>query len=104
MTSPFEDVPADALVRFVAEYPLAWIIPNRAPADALLMPVLLDGPDLDTGTMLGHLPRRAPATQALQDDGCATLLFLGPNAYIPPSWISTPAAGPWLETVTSASP
>jgi transcriptional regulator len=94
MTSRFETVPEEDVVRFLAENPLAWIVPTKDPASAVLMPVLLEGSSLGDASLLGHLPRHTPATSALQGDGSATLLFLGPHAYIPPGWISKPGWAP----------
>ncbi|WP_300379084.1 FMN-binding negative transcriptional regulator [Henriciella sp.] len=89
MSDPFEAVSTLDAVRFAAEYPLAWIVPVADPAAALLMPVLFEREGNDPGAMLlGHLPRRAAATGILRGDGRAVFLFLGPNAYIPPAWVS----------------
>lgn len=91
----FEDIPEGDIVRFLAENPLAWIVPVAHPEDGLLMPVLLmEGEAWADASFLGHLPKRAPATQALAEDGRAVLLFLGPHSYVPPGWISKPGWAP----------
>ena len=94
MTRLFETVPDHQVVRFLAENPLAWIVASKDPASALLMPVLLDSPSLSGGSFIGHLPRSVPAVAALQENGSATLMFLGPHAYIPPGWITKPGWAP----------
>jgi transcriptional regulator len=84
VSSPFTDVPEDGLDALVAHTPLCWIVPHRAPEAAILMPVILqrDGSKL---SLLGHLPRAAPATHILREDSRATFLFLGPHGYISPA-------------------
>lgn len=68
----------------IGESPLCWIVPHAYPAAAILMPVVIETDDGRPTALLGHLPRRAPATAALANDAKATFLFLGPNAYISP--------------------
>jgi transcriptional regulator len=64
--------------------PLCWIVPHRAPEAAILMPVILqrEGGGI---SLLGHLPRNAPAVAILAEEPLASFLFLGPNAYISPN-------------------
>lgn len=96
MSSAFGDVSTDDVVKFAAEFPLAWITPVADPAASLLMPLLIEtDPAGQPVSVVGHLPRRAPATELLQQDGRAVFLFLGPNAYIPPAWVSKPG---WVPT------
>ena len=95
MTSPYDAVSNEAIVRFIAENPMAWIVPTADPSAALLMPLLLEGDANGSPTaFLGHLPRSAPATNRLMEQPNAVVLFLGPNAYIQPSWISKPGWAP----------
>jgi transcriptional regulator len=84
--SPFMQVSDEELARLIADAPLCWIVPHAEPAGAILMPVLLerDG-DGRPASLLGHLPRRAPAASALAQQGAASFLFLGPNSYISPA-------------------
>ncbi len=89
MSTHFTNVPAADIIRFVAENPVAWIVPSASPADAILMPLLLEtDSDGAPATMLGHLPRSGPAITQLSQDPRAVCLFLGPHSYIPPGWIS----------------
>lgn len=89
MSARFTSVPTEDIIRFVAENPVAWIVPVASPADAILMPLLLE---TDTAgapvSMLGHLPRSGAIITQLTQDARAVCLFLGPHAYIPPGWIS----------------
>jgi transcriptional regulator len=95
MTSAYEDVSNESIGLFVAENPLAWIVPTGDPSSAILMPLLLElAADGSAASFLGHLPRSAAATHRLREDPRAVVLFLGPNAYIQPSWISKPNWAP----------
>ncbi|MFN4185031.1 MAG: FMN-binding negative transcriptional regulator [Hyphomonas sp.] len=95
MSALFTAVPNAELIRFTAENPLAWIVPSAEPADALLMPLLMEtGAEGAPSTLLGHLPRSAPLTTRLRENPHVTCLFLGPHAYIPPGWISKPGWAP----------
>ncbi|KCZ94095.1 FMN-binding negative transcriptional regulator [Hyphomonas johnsonii] len=95
MTSPYEAVSNESIARFIAENPMAWIVPAADPSAAFLMPLLLEvDANGSPTTFLGHLPRSAPATSRLLEQPDAVVLFLGPNAYIQPSWISKPGWAP----------
>lgn len=77
--SAFTNVPNEELDRLVDAQALAWVVPHAAPASALLMPIVRDA---EPGKLLGHLPKRHPATLALERDGRSQLLLLGPNAVV----------------------
>lgn len=95
MSAQFENVALEDVVSFVEAYPLAWIVPVGAPAEARLMPLMMElGADGKPATLLGHLPLKSPATDMLRSNPSAVCLFLGPNAYIPPGWISKPGWAP----------
>ncbi|MFN7164810.1 MAG: FMN-binding negative transcriptional regulator [Hyphomonas sp.] len=95
MSALFTSVPDADILRFAAEYPLAWVVPQAEPGDAVLMPMLME-PDASNrpATLLGHLPRSGHIVSRLIDNPRATCLFLGPHAYIPPGWISKPGWAP----------
>ena len=84
MKGPFTDVSDTDLDRFLAEMPLCWIVPHAAVEAAILMPVVASR-DARGLSLLGHLPRRAPATEVLGADHRASFLFLGANGYISPA-------------------
>ncbi len=95
MTSAYEKVSSERIGSFIAENPLAWIVPVADPSSALLMPLLLEADSDGTpASFLGHLPRSAAATRMLTQQPRAVVLFLGPHAYIQPSWISKPNWAP----------
>ncbi|MEQ9314717.1 MAG: FMN-binding negative transcriptional regulator [Henriciella sp.] len=82
------DVSTEKMLDFAAAYPLAWIVPFADPSAALLMPVLIETDEAGKPTsLLGHLPRAHEVTGCLANDARIAVLFLGPNAYIPPAWI-----------------
>jgi len=89
MSARFTDIPNADILRFTAENPLAWIVPHSEPADAILMPLLVETDSADLPeTLLGHLPRSGRLATQLTTNPHATCLFLGPHAYISPGWIS----------------
>ncbi len=95
MSTHFTAIPDTDILRFAAENPLAWIVPAADPADAILMPLLMEtGAEGAPVTLLGHLPRSGLLTSRLRENPRATCLFLGPHAYIPPGWISKPGWAP----------
>ena len=95
MSARFTEVPEAHIIRFVAENPVAWIVPHSEPADAILMPMLLECDAKGRpSTLLGHLPRSGQIVHDLLADARATCLFLGPHSYIPPGWISKPGWAP----------
>lgn len=55
------------------------------------LPLFLDAEEGEYGTLYGHLARANPQWQS-SVDGEAMALFMGPNAYITPSWYPTKAA------------
>ena len=90
MTSSFQTIPDENMSRFIGNYPLSWIVPTSGPADALLMPVLLEqAADGRPARLVGHLPKRSEATRCFAKDGSAVFLMLGPNAYIAPDMVGT---------------
>ncbi|MAF30335.1 MAG: hypothetical protein CL820_00635 [Croceicoccus sp.] len=75
----------DAILGFVEQVPLCWIVPHAEPAAALLMPVVAQGNGGEGPmTLVGHLPLRSPAAEILAREPLASFLFLGPNAYVSP--------------------
>lgn len=85
MSSRFTDVSPESVDRLIREHPLSWIVPHGAPQHAMLMPVLVAAEVQGGLGLLGHLPKSAKATAALQDNPDATFLILGPNRYISPA-------------------
>ncbi len=55
------------------------------------LPLILDADEGEFGTLYGHVARANPQWRT-SIDGEAMALFMGPNAYITPSWYATKAA------------
>jgi transcriptional regulator len=55
------------------------------------LPLFLDAEEGEYGTLYGHLARANPQWRS-SVEGEAMALFMGPNAYITPSWYATKAA------------
>ena len=76
--------------RLVLENPLAWVVSSDGGSfRATPLPLR---PRVGTGGRIealeGHIPRSNPHFYALRQDGRAILLFMGPQGYISPSWVS----------------
>jgi transcriptional regulator len=57
--------------------------------EASHLPMLLDSEPAPLGTVLGHVARANPQWQRAKPGFQALAIFLGPNAYITPSWYPT---------------
>lgn len=84
------------LLQLVREHPLAWLVSGAGDEfRATLLPLL---PVLSSDGRLtafaGHFPRANPQVAALEHDGRATVLLLGPNAYVSPSWMADRSQAP----------
>jgi transcriptional regulator len=79
----YEDADVRDLIR---EYPLAWLCAAEGKADhAAHLPLLGEYDAAGSLThLLGHVPRRNPLLQALEQNSRALVLFQGPQAYISP--------------------
>jgi transcriptional regulator len=59
------------------------------------VPLMLDRVRGVQGTLVGHLARANPHTEALQDGANATALFHGPHGYVSPTWYEAPGVPTW---------
>jgi transcriptional regulator len=57
--------------------------------EASHVPMLLDPEPAPFGTLHGHIARSNPQWQRAAADGHALAIFLGPDAYVSPSWYAT---------------
>ena len=88
--SPFKEERIDVLHDAIRHAGLATLV--SLAGDGLIashIPLLLDPQPAPYGTLLGHLAR--PNPQARGAIGDALAIFLGPDAYITPSWYATKA-------------
>lgn len=59
------------------------------------VPLMLDRERGTRGTLIGHLARANPHSEALQDGSLATALFHGPHGYVSPTWYQAPGVPTW---------
>ncbi len=59
------------------------------------VPLMLDRERGTRGTLIGHLARANPHSEALQDGALATALFHGPHGYVSPTWYQAPGVPTW---------
>lgn len=79
----------EQVLRLVLENPLAWVVSSDAGsfrATPLPLRPRVSGGRIEA--LEGHIPRGNPQYAALKQDGRAILLFMGPQGYISPSWVS----------------
>lgn len=84
------------LRRLIVQHPLAWIV-SAGPVDvcATLVPLRpVTGPNDEVVALLGHFARSNPHVELLQRQAEAAVLFLGPHAYISPSWMEDRTQAP----------
>lgn len=96
MTDPFQALSPDDLVDLVRQQPLAWIVSGAGGAlNATPLPVQLTcDADGQPAKILGHFARRNPHLGALSHDPRATILLIGPQGYISPSWFADRTQAP----------
>ncbi|MBC2665535.1 FMN-binding negative transcriptional regulator [Novosphingobium flavum] len=93
---PFDRfAPRDA-ADLIADYPLAWIVPEAAGAAAPSLLPLLARTDAVGNVigLVGHMSRRSPLRAALEANPRALLLFTGPQAFVSTACVSDPAWAP----------
>ncbi|HEY0956458.1 MAG TPA: FMN-binding negative transcriptional regulator, partial [Roseateles sp.] len=96
MTDLFRALSPDDLVDLVHQQPLAWIVSGAAGAlNATPLPVQLTcDADGKPARILGHFARRNPHLAALASDSRATVLLIGPQGYVSPSWFADRSQAP----------
>jgi transcriptional regulator len=88
----FQENRLETLHAAIAAAPLANLIAYRE-GDGLLaspVPLMLDPEPAPFGTLIGHLARGNPLAAA--EGAMALAIFMGPDAYITPSWYATKRA------------
>jgi predicted FMN-binding regulatory protein PaiB len=83
------------ITQLIARHPLAWVISHENPQNATPLPLRPESVDDDRiVTLIGHYARSNPQVANLQSDPRASLLFMGPNGYVSPSWLSDRTQAP----------
>jgi transcriptional regulator len=74
----------------IREYSFGTLVTaNDREVEASHLPMLLDSENGGLGILLGHMARGNPQWQRAKQGVQALAIFLGPNAYITPSWYPT---------------
>lgn len=86
----------DDVARLVLENPLAWVVSSSpaAPRSTLLPLRPCFGDDGRITHLLGHFARGNPQVPDLKRQPEATILFLGPQGYLSPSWYADRTQAP----------
>ena len=71
----------------IAEHPLgAWVCTAKNQLVANHIPFVLDAQHGSNGRLLGHVSRANPVWRELYGGAPSVVMFMGPHAYITPSW------------------
>jgi len=84
------DAEPDDITALIAAFPLAWVV-SGGPGDFAATPLPLLAETDDAGnvvSLFGHFGLSNPQVESLRQDGRATILFQGPEAYISPTLVS----------------
>jgi transcriptional regulator len=88
--SSFGEERVSVLHDAIRQRPLATLVTLGADGmEASHVPMLLDAEPAPFGTLHGHIARSNPQWQRAAADGQALVIFLGPDAYVSPSWYPT---------------
>jgi len=79
-----------AMRTHIAEHPLgAWVCTAHSQLMANHIPFVLDVQHGGHGRLLGHVSRANPVWRELAGGAPSVVMFMGPHAYITPSWYPT---------------
>lgn len=83
------------VIQLIKRQPLAWIISYKNPILATPLPLLPETVEHSRlMSLTGHYARSNPHVAHLQNDPFVSLLFMGPNGYISPSWFNDRTQAP----------
>lgn len=97
-SNPISPSETDEMVAaLVTAHPLAWVVSPDL-TDATMLPLL---PVLDDRQKIvaieGHMSRSNPHLKTLSGNGRASILYKGPDSYMPTSWIENKTLAPtWM--------
>lgn len=71
----------------ITQHPLgSWVCTNDSQLIANHIPFVLDRQHGKHGRLLGHVSRANPVLRDLTEGALSVVMFMGPHAYITPSW------------------
>ena len=83
------------ITQLITRHPLAWVISHEHPGNATPLPLRPESVENNRiVTLIGHYARSNPQVADLQSDPRASLLFMGPNGYVSPSWLTDRTQAP----------
>ena len=91
--APFAEADRAVLHEFMRAHPLA-VLTTSSPTHGLYathLPLVLDPTRGEHGTLRGHVARMNPHHLKAADTHDALVIFMGPNAYITPTWYPSKA-------------
>ncbi len=81
----FNDI--DQMYAHIAKYPLgAWVCHVRGQLIANHLPFVRDAQHGSHGRLVAHVSRANPVWRELAEGAPSVVMFMGPSAYITPSW------------------
>jgi transcriptional regulator len=90
LPSHFAEPHVAVLHEFIRNSGLATLVTTGQDGlDASHIPLLLDPTPQPLGRLVGHVARANPQWQAALPEADALAIFLGPEAYVTPSWYAT---------------
>ncbi|MET0336743.1 MAG: FMN-binding negative transcriptional regulator [Caulobacter sp.] len=94
-SSPFVPARSSDVGDFVQDQILGLVIGGEGAAHVTPLPLLaIRDEQSEVVEFFGHFGRSNPQIAALQADPRALVVFMGPHAYVSPTWISKPKWGP----------
>lgn len=83
------------ILELAQQHPFAWLVTRD---HSSVLPLLVHSNSQDQITHIsGHFSRMNPLHQELKNNPAATILFLGPNSYMSPSWLQDRTQAPtWM--------
>jgi transcriptional regulator len=85
---------SDDVLRLVVENPLAWVVSTDGPFATPLPLRPVKDADGGLAGLVGHYARSNRQWERLRDNPRALALFMGPHAYVSPSWMSDRVQAP----------
>ena len=95
----FSEPDGERVAALIKQYGFATLISAAGGQQSIThLPLMLDRSRGPHGTLIGHLARANPHSDALGDGTLATALFHGPHGYVSPTWYDAPGVPTWNYT------